>query len=142
FNQYSGINPWKRENQVITSMDFAKQKEIISTLDLVDWDLVIVDEAYKMAAYSYFYNNIIFQKTERYKLGEVISKNTYHLLFITATPHKGDPENFRLLLDLLNPGLFSLPDTLIQSIQNKENTIFLRRVKEDMVDFDGKPRVI
>lgn len=133
-NQYPGINPWKRENQVITSMDFAKQKEVISTLDSVDWDLVIVDEAHKMAAY--FYDTL--EKTERYKLGEIISRNTYHLLFITATPHKGDPENFRLLLDLLNPGLFSQPKILIESIQNKENTIFLRRLKEDMIDFEGR----
>ena len=43
-------------------------------------------------------------KTNRYRLGEVLSKCSDHLLFLTATPHKGDSENFRLFLDLLEPG--------------------------------------
>ena len=62
----------------------------------VDWDLVIVDEAHKMAAYQYGKNVI---KTQAYKLGEILSKTSENLLFLTATPHKGDPENYRLLLD-------------------------------------------
>ena len=32
---------------------FAKQEEILPTLSSVHWDLVIVDEAHKMAAYRY-----------------------------------------------------------------------------------------
>jgi superfamily II DNA or RNA helicase len=52
------------------------------------WDLVIVDEAHKMAAYS------ADKKTLAYKLGEALSTRTDHYLLMTATPHKGDPENF------------------------------------------------
>jgi hypothetical protein len=39
--------------------------------------------------------------------GELLTEHTEHLLLLTATPHKGDPENFRLLLGLLDPDLFA-----------------------------------
>jgi len=136
FESFYGENPWERENQIITSIDFAKQKDILPSLQSVLWDLVIVDEAHKLAAYLYGKN---LSKTERYKLGEVISRNSTHLLFLTATPHKGDPENFRLFLDLLVPGFFSTTELIEESLKNKDNPLFIRRMKEDMRDFEGKP---
>ena len=129
-------NPWRRESQVITSMDFAKREEILPSLGSVDWDLVIVDEAHKMAAYRY---GDKLSKTERYRLGEVLSKNTDHMLFLTATPHKGDPENFRLFLDLLFPGFFATQKLIDESLESKDNPLFIRRMKEDLKDFEGKP---
>ena len=55
-------------------------------------------------------------KTNRYRLGEVLSKVADpHLLFLTATPHKGDPENFRLFMDLLEPGFFATAEMLQES---------------------------
>lgn len=136
FNAHYGENPWERNSQVITSIDFAKQDDIIRTLESVDWDLVIVDEAHKMAAYRYGEKT---EKTERYKLGEVLSKTSNHLIFLTATPHKGDPENFRLFLDLLMPGFFATHEMIEESLKNKDNPLFIRRLKEDLRDFDGKP---
>ena len=97
-------NVWRKEKQLITSMDFAKQDDVLPTLASADFDMIIVDEAHKMAAYKY---NDRITKTGRYKLGEVLSKTSEHLLFLTATPHKGDTENFRLFLDLLQPGFFA-----------------------------------
>ncbi|MDI3497926.1 DEAD/DEAH box helicase, partial [Archaeoglobus sp.] len=113
-----GENVWERENQIITSIDFAKQEHILSSLSSVHWDLVIVDEAHKMAAYRYGEK---IKKTDRYILGEVLSRNAEHLLFLTATPHKGDPENFRLFLDLLEPGFFASQSMLMESIRNRDN---------------------
>ena len=135
-NALYGQNIWSHQNQLITSIDFAKQEEILSSIDSSQFDLVIVDEAHKMSAYRY---NDRITKTGRYKLGEILSKNTEHLLFLTATPHKGDTENFRLFLDLLEPGFFATSEMLEESIKKDENTLFLRRIKEDMKDFDGKP---
>ena len=129
-------NVWQREMQIITSMDFAKQDDLLPSLASVHFDLVIVDEAHKMSAY--VYGNKL-ERTSRYRLGEVLSRCTTHLLFLTATPHKGDPENFRLFLDLLEPGFFATTDMLAESIRNQDNPLFIRRVKEDMKDFDGKP---
>jgi superfamily II DNA or RNA helicase len=131
-----GENPWQRESQVITSIDFAKREEILPSLRSVDWDLAIVDEAHKLSAYIY---GDKLSKTERYRLGEVISRTTNHLLFLTATPHKGDPENFRLFLDLLSPGFFATKELIDESLNNRDNPLFIRRIKEDLKDFEGKP---
>ncbi|MGC8979238.1 helicase-related protein [Caldisericum sp.] len=131
-----GENPWQRENQIITSIDFAKREEILPSLSSVHWDLVIVDEAHKMAAYRY---GDKLSRTKRYKLGETLSKTTDHLIFLTATPHKGDPENFRLFLDLLVPGFFATPELIDESLKNRDNPLFIRRIKEDLKDFEGKP---
>jgi len=136
FNAHYGENPWEKNDQVITSIDFAKQEEILPTLSSVHWDLVVVDEAHKMAAYRY---GDKFSRTQRYKLGEVLSKTSNHLLFLTATPHKGDPENFRLFLDLLVPGFFASSEMVEESLKNKDNPLFIRRLKEDLKDFEGKP---
>lgn len=135
-NAFYGENIWMRENQLITSMDFLKQEEILPTIASVYFDLIIVDEAHKMSAYKYGEK---IDRTARYKLGEVLSKITDHLLFLTATPHKGDPENFRLFLDLLEPGFFATKELVYESIKSKDNPLFIRRVKEDLKDFEGKP---
>ncbi len=67
------------------------------------------------------------------------SRQTNHLLFLTATPHRGDDENFRLFLDLLRPGFFAQTELLKESVESKDNPIFVRRLKEDMKRFDGSP---
>ncbi|HHT9129589.1 MAG TPA: DEAD/DEAH box helicase, partial [Candidatus Brocadiaceae bacterium] len=131
-----GENVWLRENQIITSIDFAKQEEILPSIAASHFDLIIVDEAHKMSAYRYGDKT---EKTSRYKLGEALSHNSDHLLFLTATPHKGDPENFRLFLDLLEPGFFATNEMVENSIKNKDNPLFIRRIKEDLVSFEGKP---
>ena len=131
-----GENGWTRESQLITSIDFAKQDDVRALIESSQWDLVIVDEAHKMAAHQY--GNKL-KKTSRYHLGEVLSRISTHLLFLTATPHKGDPENFRLFLDLLEPGFFANSEMIRQSITAKDNPLLLRRVKEDLKDFEGKP---
>ncbi len=131
-----GENVWKREKQIITSIDFAKREEILPSIAAAEFDLIIVDEAHKMSAYQYGDKTT---KTGRYKLGEKLSQITEHLLFLTATPHKGDPDNFRLFLDLLVPGFFSNNEMLKESIKNKDNPLFIRRIKEDLKNFEGEP---
>ena len=136
FNAHYGENPWEKNDQIITSIDFAKQDEILASLSSVHWDIVIVDEAHKMSAYKYGEKT---QKTQRFRLGEALSRNSNHLIFLTATPHKGDPENFRLFLDLLIPGFFATNEMVEESLKNKDNPLFIRRLKEDLKDFEGKP---
>jgi superfamily II DNA or RNA helicase len=133
---YYAENVWDRENQIITSIDFAKREDILPSLASSRFDLIIVDEAHKMSAYRYGDKSV---KTNSYRLGEILSRSTDHLLFLTATPHKGDPENFRLFLDLLEPGFFATNELLQESIRNKDNPLFIRRIKEDLKDFEGKP---
>jgi superfamily II DNA or RNA helicase len=131
-----GENVWARESNLITSIDFAKRDDVMPSIASAQWDLIIVDEAHKMAAYQY---GDKLDKTSRYRLGETLSRISTHLLFLTATPHKGDPENFRLFLDLLEPGFFANSEMLRESITARDNPLFIRRVKEDLKDFEGKP---
>jgi len=133
---FYGQNVWAREQQLITSIDFAKQDDILAGLASVQFDLIVVDEAHKMSAFRY---GDKLDKTIRYRLGERLSEICTHLLFLTATPHRGDPENFRLFLDLLEPGFFATTDMVAESIRQQENPLFIRRVKEDMKDFEGRP---
>lgn len=133
---FYGENVWNREQQIITSLDFAKQEDVIASLASIHFDLIIVDEAHKMSAYRYGEK---LDKTSRYRLGETLSESCTHLLFLTATPHRGDPENFRLFLDLLEPGFFATTEMVAESIQAQDNPLFIRRIKEDLKDFEGRP---
>ncbi|MBO9308110.1 DEAD/DEAH box helicase, partial [Thermomicrobium sp.] len=131
-----GRNVWQEQSQVIASMDFAKQDDVLASLAEVTWDLTVVDEAHKLAAYRYGEKTT---RTERYKLGELLSRTSSFLLFLTATPHRGDPENFRLFLDLLEPGLFANTALMEEALKNPDHPLFLRRLKEDLRDYQGRP---
>lgn len=132
-----GSRAWEIVDQCVTSLDFAWRPDALESLARAQrWDLVVFDEAHKLAAYR---RGSKLTRTRRYRLGEVLSDHTEHLLLATATPHKGDPENFRLLLQLIDPDLFADTEILARAVQRQENPIFLRRLKEDMTDFDGKP---
>jgi len=133
-------NVWEEHDDCIASIDFLKQDVVRDSLRSVRWDLVIVDEAHKLSAYVYeSKTQRKVEKTQRYRVGEVLSRQTEHLLFLTATPHRGDEENFRLLLDLLQPGFFARKELLAESVQQGDNPVFIRRLKEDMRQFDGRP---
>ncbi|MCB0164257.1 MAG: DUF3883 domain-containing protein [Anaerolineae bacterium] len=133
-----GENVWEERDLCITSIDFIKQDSVRSTLNSANWDMVFVDEAHKMSAYAYQgRDRVKVDKTKRYQAGELLSRQTNHLLFLTATPHRGDEENFRLFLDLLRPGFFAQTELLKESVENKDNPVFVRRLKEDLRRFDG-----
>ena len=60
-------------------------------------------------------------------------------MFLTATPHKGDPENFRLFIDLLEPGFFATTGYAGTIHTERGQPLFIRRMKEDLKDFEDKP---
>lgn len=114
-----GENPWMVENSYITSIDFAKQDDVMASLSSTRWDLVVVDEAHKMSARVRSENRT--DATRRYRLGQILSRTSDHMLLLTATPHSGDPDAFRLLLDLLRPGFFANPELIQESRRNRDN---------------------
>ena len=93
FANLYGANPWSRDDQIITRLDFARQDDAAALLEQVHWDLVIFDEAHKLSAYQYGRK---VKKTQRYRLGELLGRQTRHLLLMTATPHRGGPTQFSL----------------------------------------------
>jgi superfamily II DNA or RNA helicase len=125
-----GQNPWQEKNQVVTSISWVSRiEDAKDSLLRSRWDLIIVDEAHKMAAYS------ADKKTLAYKLGESLSKMTDHYLLMTATPHKGDPENFCLFLELLDRDIYGSVKSLEEAMRRNEAPFYLRRTKEALVTF-------
>jgi len=125
-----GMNPWQEKDQVVTSVSWVSViEDAKESLLRSRWDLIVVDEAHKMAAYSGE------RKTLAYQLGEALSGMTDHFLLMTATPHKGDPENFCLFLELLDRDVYGDIKSLEEAMRRREAPFYLRRVKEALVNF-------
>jgi superfamily II DNA or RNA helicase len=125
-----GSNPWQEKSQVITSISWVSRiEDARDSLLRSRWDLVVVDEAHKMSAYAEEH------KTLAYQLGEALSEMTDHYLLMTATPHKGDPDNFRLFLQLLDKDVYGDVRSLEEAMRRHEAPFYLRRVKEALVKF-------
>ena len=127
-NQF-GVNQWLKQRQIITSLDLAKRDDILPGLSQVPWDLVIVDEAHRMSARDETHKSL------RYKLGELLRDNTDHMLLLTATPHKGDPANFTLFLQLLDQDAYADVRSIREAMNQRRAPFYLRRTKEAMVYF-------
>ena len=129
-------NPFLERNMLIARLDqLSRNDELLDKLSVSEWDLVIVDEAHKMAAH--LYGNEV-NKTKRFRLGERLGDLTRGLLLLTATPHNGKDDDFLLFLSLLDGERFggrlrdggALPDT---------KDVMRRYVKENLLTFKGTP---
>jgi superfamily II DNA or RNA helicase len=124
-----GLNQWLEQRTIITSLDLAKRKDILPGLRQAHWDLVIVDEAHRMSASDEAH------KSMRYRLGELLRDTCDHMLMLTATPHKGDPLNFSLFLQLLDVDAYADVKSIRQAMERRRAPFYLRRTKEAMVYF-------
>jgi superfamily II DNA or RNA helicase len=114
------------EGYYLASMDFLKREERINEVLNTPWDLVIVDEVHKFG-----------HKTERFQqIGKILVEGhpERNVLFLSATPHRGDPEDYIRRLRLLDPylteGWRSL-DTR-QFYDATHGSLLFRRTKEDI----------
>ncbi|MCY4157207.1 MAG: helicase-related protein [Gammaproteobacteria bacterium] len=124
-----GVNQWMEQKRVITSLDLAKRDEILPGLRQAHWDLVIIDEAHRMSW------SPPAKKTARYALGELLRDSADHILLLTATPHKGDPKNFTLFLQLLDQDAYADVKSIREAMNRRRAPFYLRRTKEAMVYF-------
>ena len=124
-----GVNQWLEQKQIITSLDLAKRTDILPGLRQVHWDLVIVDEAHRMSARDETHKSL------RYRLGELLRDSADHILLLTATPHKGDPQNFTLFLQLLDRDAYADVRSIREAMARRRAPFYLRRTKEAMVHF-------
>ena len=124
-----GMNQWMEQRHVITSLDLAKRQEILPGLRQAHWDLVIVDEAHRLSW------SPPARKTARYALGELLRDTSDHFLLLTATPHKGDPENFNLFMQLLDADAYADSRSIREAMDRRRAPFYLRRTKEAMVYF-------
>ncbi len=114
------------EGYYIASMDLLKREERISRIVDVEWDLIIVDEVHKFG-----------YKTKRFwKIGKMLieGKPSRNAIFLSATPHRGDPRDYILRLKLLDPYLVedwkNLDRRLFYEVTH--GSILFRRTKEDI----------
>lgn len=110
-----GGNPWIRFPKLIVSVDYVKQDEVLGEALAENWDLVIIDEAHKIAK-PHQTTKGSDPTMKRYQLGKKLASSTEHLLLLTATPHNGYRDTFASLLELLNPEIVKgkIPDISIQ----------------------------
>jgi superfamily II DNA or RNA helicase len=124
-----GVNQWLDQKKIIASLDLAKREEILPGLRQVRWDLVIIDEAHRMSW------TPPARKTARYALGEMFRDTADHMLMLTATPHKGDPDNFTLFLQLLDRDVYADVRSIREALERRRAPFYLRRTKEAMIYF-------
>ena len=127
-------------NRIITSIDFVCREDVLNVVGNTHWDLIIFDECHKLSAYDYGHKQYLSQ---RYKAAYTLSHQCEHLLLLTATPHRGRKDTFKKLLQLLDEDIFATDDIASMRIKELEhngiNKFFIRRLKEDMKDWQGNP---
>lgn len=144
FRVYSGAleesstagNPFDEHNHLIVRLDqMSRNEDLQEKLCAAGWDLVIFDEAHKLAAH--FFGSEL-KKTGRFKLAEKLGASTRHLLLMTATPHNGKEEDFQLFMSLLDSDRFY--GKFRDGVHKVDTTDLMRRmVKEELVRFDNTP---
>ncbi|MBR2091861.1 MAG: DEAD/DEAH box helicase, partial [Fibrobacter sp.] len=125
---------------IVTSIDFICREDVLNTISEEHWDMIIFDEAHKLSAYEYGERTY---KSRRYEAAAQLSKQCEHLLLLTATPHRGRSDTFKRLLQLLDEDVFATADLAAERVKelsdDGNNRFFIRRLKEDMQDWDGNP---
>jgi SNF2 family DNA or RNA helicase len=136
----SDPNVFHTTNRIVTSIDFISREDVLNVASNSHWDLIIFDECHKLSAYDYGAKQYLSQ---RYKAAQILAQQCEHILLLTATPHRGRKDTFKKLLQLLDEDIFAtneLASTRVQELeQNGINRFFIRRLKEDMKDWQGKP---
>jgi len=143
-------------NQLIVSVDTLAGERMFGRLaepEVLPYDLVVFDEAHKLSADRE--PDFHIRKTDRYRLAEAIAGaqdgditsgdrwrlhwSTRHILLLTATPHMGKDFPYFCLWRLLEPQVLSTQEAFNYFPVEARRQHFIRRVKEEMVRFDGVP---
>ncbi len=147
-------NPFIGSNSdlLIVSVDTLRSDTMFSRLqepEVAPYDLVIFDESHKLAADRGA--DLRVRKTDRYRLAEALagilleeprwtlSWSCHHLLLLTATPHMGKDYPYYCLWKLLEPDALTTIDAFNKYPVDARSRHFIRRTKEELVYFDGKP---
>lgn len=127
-------NHFADHDLLIARLDqLARNQSYQRQLQEVSWDLIIIDEAHKLTA---SYQGRTISKTQRFRLAEMLGRICRHFLLVTATPHNGKEEDFRLFLSLLDPDRFS-GRYRADSPEADISDVLHRTIKENLRDLEG-----
>lgn len=90
------------------------------------WDLIIIDEAHRVAGSS--------GEVARYKLGNLLSQASPYLLLLSATPHNGKTEPFLRLIRLLDADAFPNAKSIVRE---QVAPFLIRTEKREAIDNNG-----
>jgi SNF2 family DNA or RNA helicase len=130
-------NPFLERSRLIVRLDMAaRSDELKAKLEAApEWDLIVCDEAHRMAA-SYFGGEV--KETQRYKLGRLLGSRTRNFLLMSATPHNGKEADFQLFMGLLDQDRFE--GKFREGVHKADVSDMMRRLtKEELYRFDGTP---
>jgi len=113
----------------------ARNEELQEKLKVSEWDLIVCDEAHKMAA-TIWGGEVKY--TKRFQLGRTLSNITKNFLLLTATPHNGKEDDFHLFLSLVDADRFEGTHGNTQQAVDVSD-VMRRLVKEELLKFDGTP---
>ncbi|MCL6741773.1 DUF3883 domain-containing protein [Sphingomonas sp. RB56-2] len=128
-------NPFIEKSRLIARLDMASRSdELKAKLEAApDWDLIICDEAHRMAA-SYWGGEV--KETQRHKLGKLLGSRTRNFLLMSATPHNGKEADFQLFMGLLDADRFE--GRFREGVHKADVSDMMRRLtKEELYRFDG-----
>ncbi len=141
-----------RSDLLIVSVDTLAGDRMFSRLqeaEVAPYDLVVFDEAHKLAANREA--DLRIRRTDRYRLAEALvgiqdeeerwslTWSCHHLLLLTATPHMGKDFPYYCLWKLLEPDVLTTIDAFNAYPADARRRHFIRRTKEELVYFDGRP---
>jgi len=104
----------------------AYNKERIYSVIDSGWDLIIIDEAHRVAGSS--------GEVARYKLGYLLSQASPYLLLLTATPHNGKTDPFLRLVRLLDENAFPNAKSIVKE---QVAPFLIRTEKREAIDNNG-----
>ncbi len=101
------------------------EKRIYSIINS-GWDLVVIDEAHRVAGSS--------GEVARYKLGKLLAAASPYLLLLTATPHNGKTEPFLRLIRLVDEKAFPNINAIVKE---QVAPYVIRTEKREAIDNNG-----
>jgi superfamily II DNA or RNA helicase len=135
FQDY-GTASWETHAWVIASIDTLKQpRRIQRLLGAPPWDVIVFDEAHHLSRTRSGKKTVT---TQNFRLAEALRSHTRDCIFLSATPHQGNPYQFWSLLQLLNDQLFSVPEDLANH-RGMLSRVMIRRTKREVTDSAGQP---
>ena len=136
----SDPNIFHSADKIVTSIDFISRPDVLNVAANSHWDLIVFDEAHKLSAYEY---GAKIYRSQRYAAAHQLAQQCEHLLLLTATPHRGRMDTFKMLLQLLDEDIFATEEIANTRIRELEkdgiNKFFIRRLKEEMKDWNDEP---